>query len=132
MPFVSEELYQRLPGRVEEDSIAVVSYPTGYSHWRNDNVCNEFTLFQEVVHGIRSVKKGFDLQKARPDVFVQCNGNNFDTVSKFCTEIGTLSLCTNVSMLTFDEASPQGTAMAPLNAHISLHIRLAVFIFFLC
>ena len=54
MPFVSEELYQRLPGRHVLDSVAVVAYPSAQQHWIDNELEERFRVFQEVVHAIRS------------------------------------------------------------------------------
>ena len=125
MPFVTEELYQRLPGRKEEDSIAISGYPTGFEHWNNDTISKEFKLYQEVVHGIRSSKSTLGLESnSRPSVYVQCSGDNFEILSRVSTEISTLAKTTSTLLLKDTDPVPEGTAMSPVNAYIFIHIVL--------
>lgn len=59
MPFLTEELYQRLPRKScwEPPSICVTYYPELEDHsWRDLGLEAEVELMQKVVHSIRSAK----------------------------------------------------------------------------
>jgi valyl-tRNA synthetase len=73
MPFVTEELYQRLPGRQAADSVASSAFPVAPEHWCNQEVAARFALFKDLVHATRSAKVGLGLESnARPQVAVMC------------------------------------------------------------
>ncbi len=56
MPFLTEELWQRLSGRekIHETSIALASYPTGVERWLDEGVEREMAAFMEVVGWVRN------------------------------------------------------------------------------
>merc|ERR1712038_261001 len=56
MPFISEELYQRLPGAKEAPSICVARYPTSqmYGNLRDENLERDFEFVQKVYSTVRS------------------------------------------------------------------------------
>merc|ERR1712142_1439793 len=78
MPFITEEIYQRLPFLPNErrkESIMVDSFPQPIE-W-NGFVNEELPAFVElaltVVTGVRALRKSYDLSaKAKPNVFVCC------------------------------------------------------------
>nr|CAD7453144.1 unnamed protein product [Timema tahoe] len=58
MPYITEELYQRLPLQNKTDSITVASYPCTHewSVWRDEEVESEVQLVLNVVSAIRSLR----------------------------------------------------------------------------
>ncbi|KAJ3322478.1 hypothetical protein HDV06_003022 [Boothiomyces sp. JEL0866] len=57
MPFITEELYQRIPRR-ENDTIPSImrsSYPTYIAEWDNTNAERDFEFINSIVHGARSL-----------------------------------------------------------------------------
>jgi valyl-tRNA synthetase len=66
MPFISEELYQRLPRRCPETSapsICVTPYPTT-AHWssfRNTDLEQSVKLAQEAINKLRSLRADYQL-----------------------------------------------------------------------
>eukprot|EP00755_Sulcionema_specki_P013659 Sspe_Gene.8944::Locus_3009_Transcript_1_1_Confidence_1.000_Length_3269::g.8944::m.8944/K01873/VARS, valS; valyl-tRNA synthetase len=71
LPFITEELWNRLPGKRTHPSIMVAPYPTPKG-WTNQTVEDNMKLLQDVVHAVRSQKQQYQLLQKRPDVFVQC------------------------------------------------------------
>lgn len=66
MPFISEELYQRLPHleatRNEVPSISVASYPTiSECSWKNETIEDENEFIQKVAKAIRSARSDYNL-----------------------------------------------------------------------
>lgn len=66
MPFITEELYQRLPRSKEiiEDipSICVSPYPeNAESLWKNDVIEREVEFIQKIAKGIRSTRSDYNL-----------------------------------------------------------------------
>lgn len=66
MPFITEELYQRLPRPAEVvekiPSICVASYPGSQeSRWKNDVIEGEVEFVQKVARSIRSARSDYNL-----------------------------------------------------------------------
>ena len=70
MPYVTEELWQRLPGKstlsTPESSIMIQPYPQSVDGWSSQAVEDHVALTNDVVHGIRSMRTDFDIP--RPQV----------------------------------------------------------------
>ena len=60
MPFVTEELWQRLPkhNRPQPESIMVAAYPQSHSEWRCPALEEEMDFLLEVVKVVRSLRSG--------------------------------------------------------------------------
>ena len=80
MPFITEELYQRLPRLPKEkrrESIMIDSYPvaTDWNSFLNEALSEVIDSSLSIVTGVRSVRKRYNLDKdAEPDIIV-CGGN---------------------------------------------------------
>lgn len=63
MPFVTEELWQRLPkgGGPQPESIMLASYPTPQQQWRSSALEEEFDHLLEIVRAIRKLRTGATL-----------------------------------------------------------------------
>lgn len=81
MPFITEELYQRLPrstNLVEAvPSICIAAYPEidNYS-WRNEIIESEFGLIQKIAKAIRSARSDYNLPNK-----TKTEGNNLQILS---------------------------------------------------
>uniref|UniRef100_A0A452SNZ1 Valine--tRNA ligase, mitochondrial n=1 Tax=Ursus americanus TaxID=9643 RepID=A0A452SNZ1_URSAM len=67
MPFLAEELWQRLPRRPggrSAPSICVAPYPI--EHWRQPELEQRFSRVQEAVQALRALRATYQLTKARP------------------------------------------------------------------
>lgn len=62
MPFITEELYQRLPNVLSKGpSICVREFPTNLSTWKNDEIEQEVELIQKIAKSIRSARSDYNL-----------------------------------------------------------------------
>lgn len=66
MPYITEELYQRLPAPASErtsiPSICVAPYPQEEDYsWRNKTIENEVEFIQKVAKAIRSARSDYNL-----------------------------------------------------------------------
>lgn len=63
MPFVSEELFQRLSRRpnLSIESICIAPYPTGNNTWKNPEIENEVNQIMDIIKTIRSIRAGYKL-----------------------------------------------------------------------
>ena len=98
MPFLTEELYQRLPRKScwEPASICVTCYPSVEDHsWRDLELEAEVEIMQKVVHSIRSAKSENKLPtKTKTDAYIV--GSDAATLKKYDLAITTLALCSAV------------------------------------
>jgi valyl-tRNA synthetase len=64
MPFVTEELYQRLPRRPNDTipSIMISSYPAAVSEWDQPTAANDFEFVNHVVHAARSLATEYNIK----------------------------------------------------------------------
>ena len=61
MPFVTEELWQRLPRRAgthQSPSIMTAPYPSVQKGWRNEGLEADFAFLQTVIESVRSLRAG--------------------------------------------------------------------------
>jgi valyl-tRNA synthetase len=56
MPFLTEELWHQLPQEAGAKSIALDSYPEPQDSWKNAEAVKEFSLIQEIVQSLRTIR----------------------------------------------------------------------------
>ena len=64
MPFITEEIYQRLarrPGPIIP-SIMIENYPRPVKEWENLKACQDFELVNKIVHASRSLVSDYDIK----------------------------------------------------------------------
>ncbi|HEX2162829.1 MAG TPA: valine--tRNA ligase, partial [Thermoanaerobaculia bacterium] len=66
MPFLTEELWQRLPGReaIHPETIALAPYPTAEEGWRDDEVERRMAALIEVVTRVRALRAELEVPAA--------------------------------------------------------------------
>merc|ERR1719348_176894 len=110
MPFLTEELYQRLPHRKETcpESIAVASYPSR-SHWCNEDLEKEVEQMMEIVRTIRSMKEEYLNTKAKAPVYIRAhNEATRQVASKLNSVVATLSNSPEVQLMDSETPAPGG------------------------
>jgi len=129
MPFVTEELYQRLPRRASEQvpSIMVSSFPTDatFGSWRNTKAEEDVQSVQEVVRSIRSIRSNYNvIPSKRPKVYVSArNPDMFKTLGSYQDIIKTLSLSGEVVLQTSTER-PAGSAVNIVNDSCDVYVDI--------
>uniref|UniRef100_A0A8C5HGB0 Valine--tRNA ligase n=1 Tax=Gouania willdenowi TaxID=441366 RepID=A0A8C5HGB0_GOUWI len=129
MPFVTEELYQRLPRRQPESdppSICITSYPEREEFcWNSEEVDRDMEFIMTVVKTIRSLRADYNLVKARADCYLQCSDSETASmVQKYSLQIETLSYSQAVVPLTSNQAVPQGCAVAIASDRCTVNLLL--------
>ena len=61
MPFITEEIWQQLPGRKENESIMVAEFPKPHERYDNEAVANEMELVIEVTNALRNIRGEMNL-----------------------------------------------------------------------
>lgn len=124
MPYISEELYQRLPRVNGPPSICVAPYPdAAASPWKDEAVEKEVEFIQKAARIIRSARSDYNLpNKTKTDAFVVCSDNTpIAILRKYSSDLLTMSYC---SRLEFDETPPVGCAILTVTGQCEIHLLL--------
>lgn len=93
MPFISEELYQRLPRRdaaSDPPSIVVTSYPSveQFPFSRDEQLELDVAFMEKVIHNVRSLRSEYNLAKTPVELFLRFDSSsNLDQVLQPYLEI---------------------------------------------
>ncbi|MBI5837297.1 MAG: valine--tRNA ligase [Candidatus Eisenbacteria bacterium] len=66
MPFVSEELWQSLPGRKADERLPVAAWPKQKAAWRRPEVVQELQQLQEVITAVRTLRSEMNVSPGQP------------------------------------------------------------------
>ncbi|XP_058023705.1 valine--tRNA ligase, mitochondrial [Ahaetulla prasina] len=131
MPFVTEELWQRLPKTDLETSpsICVARYPSPerLRHWCNPEEEANFLLVQQIIQVIRSMRATYQLTKARPTVYLACSETApWAAYEKYQEPLQTLSFSGSVNLLPNSEEMelPLNCLAVKANGHTSVYMDL--------
>ncbi|XP_015212607.2 valine--tRNA ligase [Lepisosteus oculatus] len=127
MPFVTEELFQRLPKRSAQapPSICVSPYPeTSEFCWRSEEADRNMEFIMTVVRTIRSLRADYNLTKTKADCYLQCLDAETDSlVQQYSPYIQTLSSSKSVVALQA-KTPPEGCAVAIASDKCTVHLLL--------
>jgi isoleucyl-tRNA synthetase len=129
MPFVTDELWQRLPGRHtmgEAASIMIAPYPIANAQWNDVAAEADFEVFKDVINAARSQRESYNLARnVKPMFYLRCN--NADA-KRYCGELSadfvTLASAASVTLLDADAPNPPGCAVSVVSD--SVHVLLEV------
>ncbi|XP_044401811.1 valine--tRNA ligase, mitochondrial 1 isoform X1 [Triticum aestivum] len=127
MPYITEELWQRLPQPKEacrKDSIMISEYPSAVQEWANDEVENEMEIVLDAVSKLRSLLPPTDIHLRRP-CFVLCrNLEVAATVGCYQAQIATLASVSSLEILTEDDPTPPDCATNIVNKDLAVYLQL--------
>ncbi|KAH9329698.1 hypothetical protein KI387_001806 [Taxus chinensis] len=130
MPFVTEELWQRLPQRpgdaLRKESIMISDYPAVVEEWTDDEVESQMALIELTVRSLRSLRMTYLLQpKQRPEAFLLCKTDEVASVLERCAaDICTLATLASVKVLSENEVPQSGCVVNVVNERISAYLLL--------
>lgn len=126
MPFITEELYQRLP-RADADkvaSICVASYPElETSNWQNESLEKDFEFVQRAAKVIRSARSDYNLpNKTKTEAHIVCGEEAVKaTLERFAADLATMSY----SQIHFVSGEPPaGCAILTVSGACVVHLVL--------
>jgi valyl-tRNA synthetase len=130
MPFVTEELWQRLPRRKAEKakSIMVASYPTADPANRaDDELESQLSSALDAVKAVRALRASYNLPpKARPEVFLVCRSEETSgALNLFADAVSTLSSSGKTTVLGENDATPAGCGVTVVSESLSVFVNLA-------
>ncbi|KAJ1598445.1 hypothetical protein NDA14_000750 [Ustilago hordei] len=127
MPFVTEELWQRLPRRAGEkaESIALASYPV-YMASRDDATAE--ASFEEVFAAVRAIRgmcTDYNLLKD-VQVFLETSDASFQQTLKGSSEVVTTLVkgCTSVTVAPNASEVPKGCAVSSISSRLNAHLLI--------
>ncbi|GLH05799.1 Probable elongation factor 1-beta [Gryllus bimaculatus] len=126
MPFITEELFQRLPGKSSEEalSVCVASYPDEEEcPWRNLQIESEVEFTQKIVHLVRSARADYNLlNKTRTEAYLVCSDSAVsDLLGKYSDAMATLAFCSKMEVST---SPPPGCAILTVSDKCEVHLLL--------
>eukprot|EP00200_Dunaliella_tertiolecta_P003314 CAMPEP_0202352070 /NCGR_PEP_ID=MMETSP1126-20121109/8424_1 /ASSEMBLY_ACC=CAM_ASM_000457 /TAXON_ID=3047 /ORGANISM="Dunaliella tertiolecta, Strain CCMP1320" /LENGTH=1278 /DNA_ID=CAMNT_0048944237 /DNA_START=55 /DNA_END=3891 /DNA_ORIENTATION=- len=118
MPFVTEELWQRLPkpqGVEVSPSIMLAPYPEGVPAWANPQLEAEYSYLMECVSKVRSLRSDYGLLKQRPHLYLTVSdAGKAAVLERSKLELSTLTNSSEVSVL------PSGSAAPPMGCGVAI------------
>jgi valyl-tRNA synthetase len=130
MPFVTEELWQRLPKRPDTDaasvpSIMLADYPAPSTSRAAPRLESDFDFALGVVTLVRKMRGDYGLIKQRPQLFVSSsNPHRAAVLSTLAAEIATLSSSSAVEVLATGAAPPAGCGVAIVDDATNVYMLL--------
>jgi len=129
MPYVTEELWQRLPGRnaKDEPSICIAQYPVNDNDWCNPQAENDMELARKAIHAARSMRADYKLaNNVRPQFFLKtATEETAEVMRKHFQDFVTLAKADGTSSeVLFGKEAPAGCAMFSVNEDIQVHVQL--------
>lgn len=123
MPFISEELWQRIPRRPEDKTLSIVvsSYPTFDETSYDPKSAESYELILEVAKGARSLLAQYGILK-NATVLVQTTSDIQPTIK--AQEDSILSLvkaATKLDVLSNEDAVPSGSVVFTVNPEVSVY-----------
>ncbi|XP_032235539.1 valine--tRNA ligase [Nematostella vectensis] len=125
MPFVTEELYQRLPRRNGQSapSICVTPYPKNLP-WRQAELEEQVEFMLSIVKIVRSIKQEYQVVKAKPEVYAvftdDALANSIKPLVDTALSLGGFSKLNILG----HERPPQGCAVDTVTGKCEVHLLL--------
>lgn len=129
MPFVTEELWHRLPNYslLGSPSIMLARYPEPCG-WKCDEVETIMKLLLDVVHDMRSTKASYNLtNKVRPDCWVVCSHDTVAVgIAAHLPLVRTLAGCGEIHVILKKEEAtvPLGCVFSVVSSDVGVHMML--------
>ncbi|XP_057805457.1 valine--tRNA ligase, mitochondrial 1 [Salvia miltiorrhiza] len=129
MPFVTEELWQRLPSKIDsvrKESIVISEYPSVVKSWINDDVESEMDMIESVVKSLRSLRSQLPPNERlqRRAAIVRCRTNDACTIiMRHDLEIATLALLSSLTVLSENDDVPVGCLVDVVNESLSVFLK---------
>ena len=123
MPFITEALWRRFPGRPETASISISPWPTPDPRARDPEALREFGLVQELVGAIRGIRAEYGVQPGQV-VRTIVSVADKETVAALGQERPTILRLAKLSALTFGESREGGGGHAVLSDGTAVFVPL--------
>jgi valyl-tRNA synthetase len=119
MPFITEALWRRLPGRAATDTIALSRWPAPDRRAGDPAAERGFALVQELVGAVRQIRAEYGVEPGK-QVGLRISRRH----PAFTSEQGTIARLAKIGTLTYGEPLPEPGANAVLADGTALYIAL--------
>ncbi|KAL7183872.1 hypothetical protein ACSBR2_026113 [Camellia fascicularis] len=130
MPYVTEELWQRLPSPKDctrKGSIMISEYPSVVECWTNEKVEYEMDMVESAVKSLRSLRALMPAKERheRREAYALCRNDAVAEIIKGHEhEISTLATLSSLKFLREIDAAPVGCAVSVVNESLSVYLKL--------
>jgi valyl-tRNA synthetase len=121
MPFITEALWRRFPGRSATASISVAPWPKPDARAHDPAAIRDFGVVQELVGAIRAIRAEYGIPPGQA-VRAAVSGESLATISALEQERGTITRLAKLSQLTLGESRER------IGGHAVLSDGTAVFV----
>lgn len=127
MPFVTEEMWQRLPRRVGESlpSITVAPFPVFESGFEDEKSLNAYELVLSITKGARSLLSQYNILK-QGQVFVETSDAEVRDICRSQKDsiVSLIKGVDNIDVLDENAAVPSGCALNGISASTNVHVMV--------
>ena len=128
MPFITEELWQRVtnrPGFKYPESVMLTSYPVEKAEWTNAKLDEDMELLNTMVHEARSLRSDYNLtRKDNPTLYLATTDDEtLKTLEALSSDFKTLSQAGEV-IATKDTEFPHSCAVKHVNTKVTMLVNL--------
>ncbi|XP_077254177.1 valine--tRNA ligase, mitochondrial 1-like [Tasmannia lanceolata] len=131
MPFVTEELWQRLPqptgSCTRKESIMISDYPSVVEEWTNERIEYEMDITESAVKSIRSLRPLLPPNQRndkRPAFVLSRKEEVADIITNQELEIVTLASLSSLKVLYESDVAPSECAVCIVNEYLSVYLQL--------
>ncbi|XP_023250626.1 valine--tRNA ligase, mitochondrial [Seriola lalandi dorsalis] len=137
MPFISEELWQRLqpyrPGAAAQTSLCLQPYPCSsqLTHWHFPEEERAFLLVQEVIRTARSLRARCGMTKEKPAMWAVCSPSQAQVLLHFGSAVWTLSRISSLHIYyphsvdnLHSTPPPEGSLIGVVDHTCQLHLHV--------
>lgn len=135
MPFITEELYHRLPGanvvgaggRNACGSIMVATYPAPAMTQRfcDAQLDTTMALLTDISHSARSTRASLQLTKQRLTMYIQCGTDEiYNIVRANAKDVAVMSNAAVAHAIKADESAPAGCMSSVVSPTVEIHVPL--------
>lgn len=129
MPFVSEELWQRVTTHVgvqSKESIMLCEYPIANTKWMNESLESEFELLETVAANTRSLKADYNITRKNNPLFfiVSTDESSKNTIQKLMEDYKSQAQVSDVEIRNSAEKLPSTCAEKHVDSRISIFADL--------
>lgn len=127
MPFITEELWQHLPGKFREGStIALASWPGTRAEWVFEDDARNVTALMEIIRAIRSIRADFKIDPARKiDVILHVyRPDQLQFIEGASRSLTRLAGVKDLKLVTALAERPRGAAVAVASG-VDIYVPLA-------
>ena len=126
MPYLTEELFQRLLGKGRPDSICIAPFPNQGVSFENENVEQSIANLQLVVSKFRSQFNALNIGKnANPEIFIKCSSDALKSI--FANETAvfqSLIKAGETTVLGKDAQDPEGCIKNFVNDELTIYVKV--------